>query len=94
MCVFGGRESSRFTALNTPLVQPLLLYCYPPIPSTGGTVHMVCRNKDKAEEARADIVKESGNKVNEFGPLSHLQIVCVGDFLHCLDIINQSVIIM
>ena len=24
---------------------------------------MVCRNKDKAEEARADIVKESGNKV-------------------------------
>jgi hypothetical protein len=55
---------------------------------------MVCRNKDKAEEARADIVKESGNKVNEFGPLSHFQIVCVGDFLHCLDIINQSVIIM
>lgn len=30
---------------------------------TGGTVHMVCRNKDKAEEARADIVKETGNKV-------------------------------
>lgn len=29
----------------------------------GGTVHMVCRNKDKAEEARADIVKETGNKV-------------------------------
>ncbi|XP_076833528.1 DHRS-12_like_SDR_c-like domain-containing protein [Brachyhypopomus gauderio] len=28
----------------------------------GGTIHMVCRNKDKAEEARADIVKESGNK--------------------------------
>ncbi|XP_012718641.2 DHRS-12_like_SDR_c-like domain-containing protein isoform X2 [Fundulus heteroclitus] len=28
----------------------------------GGTVHMVCRNKDKAEEARADIVKETGNK--------------------------------
>lgn len=24
---------------------------------------MVCRNKDKAEEARADIVKETGNKV-------------------------------
>ena len=24
---------------------------------------MVCRNKDQAEEARADIVKESGNKV-------------------------------
>uniref|UniRef100_A0A8C5EGV4 Dehydrogenase/reductase SDR family member 12-like n=1 Tax=Gouania willdenowi TaxID=441366 RepID=A0A8C5EGV4_GOUWI len=28
----------------------------------GGIVHMVCRNKDKAEEARADIVKETGNK--------------------------------
>lgn len=24
---------------------------------------MVCRNKDKAEEARADIIKETGNKV-------------------------------
>lgn len=30
---------------------------------TGGTIHMVCRNKDKAEEARADIIKETGNKV-------------------------------
>lgn len=29
----------------------------------GGTIHMVCRNKDKAEEARAEIVKDSGNKV-------------------------------
>ena len=25
---------------------------------------MVCRNKDKAEEARADIVRESGNTVS------------------------------
>lgn len=25
---------------------------------------MVCRNKDKAEEARVDIVKESGNTVS------------------------------
>ncbi|XP_073779345.1 DHRS-12_like_SDR_c-like domain-containing protein isoform X2 [Danio rerio] len=32
------------------------------IAKKGGTVHMVCRNKDKAEEARAEIVKESGNK--------------------------------
>ncbi|KAM6919806.1 dehydrogenase/reductase SDR family member 12 [Lycodopsis pacificus] len=31
------------------------------IAQKGGTVHMVCRNKDKAEEARADIVSESGN---------------------------------
>ncbi|KAI4809745.1 hypothetical protein KUCAC02_018610 [Chaenocephalus aceratus] len=27
----------------------------------GGTVHMVCRNKDRAEEAKVDIVSESGN---------------------------------
>ncbi|XP_059369847.1 dehydrogenase/reductase SDR family member 12-like [Carassius carassius] len=32
------------------------------IAKKGGTIHMVCRNKDKAEEARAEIVKESGNK--------------------------------
>uniref|UniRef100_A0AAY4EAM8 Dehydrogenase/reductase SDR family member 12-like n=1 Tax=Denticeps clupeoides TaxID=299321 RepID=A0AAY4EAM8_9TELE len=32
------------------------------IAKRGGTVHMVCRNKDKAEEARAEIVKETGNK--------------------------------
>ncbi|KAK2822347.1 hypothetical protein Q5P01_022412 [Channa striata] len=31
------------------------------IAKKGGTVHMVCRNKDKAEEARGDIVSESGN---------------------------------
>ncbi|KAJ3590548.1 hypothetical protein NHX12_008498 [Muraenolepis orangiensis] len=32
------------------------------IAKKGGTVHMVCRNRDKAEEARAEIVRESGNK--------------------------------
>ncbi|XP_061774837.1 DHRS-12_like_SDR_c-like domain-containing protein isoform X1 [Nerophis ophidion] len=32
------------------------------IAKKGGTVHMVCRNKDKAEEARAELVKETGNK--------------------------------
>ncbi|XP_061587098.1 dehydrogenase/reductase SDR family member 12 [Cololabis saira] len=31
------------------------------IAKKGGTVHMVCRNKDRAEEARSDIVSESGN---------------------------------
>ncbi|XP_030015763.1 dehydrogenase/reductase SDR family member 12-like [Sphaeramia orbicularis] len=31
------------------------------IAKKGGTIHMVCRNKDKAEEARAEIVRESGN---------------------------------
>ncbi|XP_008279411.1 dehydrogenase/reductase SDR family member 12 [Stegastes partitus] len=31
------------------------------IAKKGGTVHMVCRNRDKAEEARTDIVNESGN---------------------------------
>ncbi|KTF88327.1 hypothetical protein cypCar_00025882 [Cyprinus carpio] len=37
------------------------------IAKKGGTIHMVCRNKDKAEEARAEIVKESGNKINNAG---------------------------
>ncbi|XP_037124374.1 DHRS-12_like_SDR_c-like domain-containing protein [Syngnathus acus] len=32
------------------------------IAKRGGTIHMVCRNKDKAEEARAELVKETGNK--------------------------------
>ncbi|XP_041660316.1 dehydrogenase/reductase SDR family member 12-like isoform X2 [Cheilinus undulatus] len=31
------------------------------IAKRGGTVHMVCRNRDKAEEAREDIIHESGN---------------------------------
>lgn len=31
------------------------------IAKKGGTIHMVCRNPHKAEEARADIVRESGN---------------------------------
>ncbi|XP_029380206.1 dehydrogenase/reductase SDR family member 12 isoform X1 [Echeneis naucrates] len=31
------------------------------IAKKGGTVHMVCRNKDKADEARLDIVDKSGN---------------------------------
>lgn len=30
---------------------------------SGGTVHMVCRDKDKAEQARVDIVNDSGNTV-------------------------------
>ncbi|KAF3848119.1 hypothetical protein F7725_021147 [Dissostichus mawsoni] len=34
-----------------------------------GTIHMVCRNKDKAEEARAEIVKETGNKINNAGAI-------------------------
>ncbi|XP_014865074.1 PREDICTED: dehydrogenase/reductase SDR family member 12-like isoform X2 [Poecilia mexicana] len=31
------------------------------IAKKGGTVHMVCRNKDRAEEAKSEIVSESGN---------------------------------
>ncbi|KAM8850289.1 dehydrogenase/reductase SDR family member 12 [Spinachia spinachia] len=31
------------------------------IAEKGGTVHIVCRNKDKAEEAKVDIVCETGN---------------------------------
>uniref|UniRef100_A0A3Q2W550 Dehydrogenase/reductase 12-like a n=1 Tax=Haplochromis burtoni TaxID=8153 RepID=A0A3Q2W550_HAPBU len=40
----------------------IITMIYVMIFATGGTIHMVCRNKDKAEEARADIVKETGNK--------------------------------
>lgn len=47
--------------------------------SAGGTVHMVCRNKDKAEEARADIVKETGNKVT---PLLSWPFVLFSFFLN------------
>ncbi|XP_006637642.2 DHRS-12_like_SDR_c-like domain-containing protein [Lepisosteus oculatus] len=32
------------------------------IAKKGGTVHLVCRNKERAEDAKADIIKESGNK--------------------------------
>lgn len=31
------------------------------IAKRGGTVHMVCRNRDRAEEAREDIIYKSGN---------------------------------
>lgn len=31
---------------------------------SGGTVHMVCRNRERAEEARECIVSESGNTVS------------------------------
>ncbi|XP_010892869.1 dehydrogenase/reductase SDR family member 12 isoform X1 [Esox lucius] len=31
------------------------------IAKRGGTVHMVCRNKERAEKAREDIVRETGN---------------------------------
>ncbi|XP_069035163.1 dehydrogenase/reductase SDR family member 12 [Lepisosteus oculatus] len=32
------------------------------IAKRGGTVHLVCRNKDRAEEAKGDIVKNSNNE--------------------------------
>lgn len=32
----------------------------------GGTVHLVCRNKDRADEARKHIVEMSKNEVNVF----------------------------
>uniref|UniRef100_A0AAY4APF1 Uncharacterized protein n=1 Tax=Denticeps clupeoides TaxID=299321 RepID=A0AAY4APF1_9TELE len=32
------------------------------IAKKGGTVHLVCRNKDRAEEAREDIIKDTGNR--------------------------------
>ncbi|XP_010892870.1 dehydrogenase/reductase SDR family member 12 isoform X2 [Esox lucius] len=37
------------------------------IAKRGGTVHMVCRNKERAEKAREDIVRETGNTINNAG---------------------------
>lgn len=50
--------------------------------ATGGTIHMVCRNKDKAEEARADIVKETGNKVQ-----------CDSLFINKIDLHKQPLVL-
>ncbi|XP_064360952.1 dehydrogenase/reductase SDR family member 12 isoform X2 [Dromaius novaehollandiae] len=45
------------------------------IAKRGGTVHMVCRNKERAEEAKAEIMTETGNQ---------------SIFLHILDISNPK----
>ena len=39
---------------------------FPPPPPflSGGTIHMVCRNWERAEKAREDICRETGNKVS------------------------------
>ncbi|XP_041752750.1 dehydrogenase/reductase SDR family member 12 isoform X2 [Coregonus clupeaformis] len=37
------------------------------IAKKGGTVHMVCRNKERAEKAKEDIVRETGNTINNAG---------------------------
>ncbi|TRZ02752.1 hypothetical protein DNTS_005431, partial [Danionella cerebrum] len=37
------------------------------IAKRGGTVHLVCRNKDRAEEARQEIVEQSKNEINNAG---------------------------
>ncbi|KAG8000918.1 Dehydrogenase/reductase SDR family member 12 [Nibea albiflora] len=37
------------------------------IANRGGTVHMVCRNKDRAEAARDEIVERSKNEINNAG---------------------------
>ncbi|XP_068441885.1 DHRS-12_like_SDR_c-like domain-containing protein [Clinocottus analis] len=50
------------------------------IAKKGGTIHMVCRNKDKAEEARADIVKETGNKEVYVHILDLSETTKVGEF--------------
>ncbi|AWO99252.1 putative dehydrogenase/reductase SDR family member 12-like [Scophthalmus maximus] len=50
------------------------------IAKRGGTIHMVCRNKDKAEEARADIVKETGNKEVYVHILDMSETKKVGEF--------------
>ncbi|KAL0966491.1 hypothetical protein UPYG_G00295900 [Umbra pygmaea] len=41
------------------------------IAKRGGTVHMVCRNKERAEKAREDIIRETGN---------------TEVYVHCLDL--------
>uniref|UniRef100_A0ABM5GL88 Dehydrogenase/reductase SDR family member 12 isoform X2 n=1 Tax=Pogona vitticeps TaxID=103695 RepID=A0ABM5GL88_9SAUR len=33
----------------------------------GGAVHLVCRNKDRAEEAKKEITTETGNQINNAG---------------------------
>ncbi|XP_067419171.1 dehydrogenase/reductase SDR family member 12 isoform X2 [Emydura macquarii macquarii] len=33
----------------------------------GGTLHLVCRNKERAEEAKREIVTETGNQINNAG---------------------------
>ncbi|NXE46820.1 DHR12 reductase, partial [Casuarius casuarius] len=43
--------------------------------NSGGTVHMVCRNKERAEEAKGEIMTETGNQ---------------SIFLHILDIFNPK----
>ncbi|XP_067896442.1 dehydrogenase/reductase SDR family member 12 isoform X2 [Heterodontus francisci] len=37
------------------------------IAKQGGIVHLVCRNKERAEEAKAEIVKETSNEINNAG---------------------------
>lgn len=65
---------------------------------TGGTIHMVCRNKDKAEEARADIIKETGNKVQSDSPFKTLfffknnnsDTACYSEFVSCRKFMSTS----
>lgn len=40
----------------------------------GGTVHLVCRNKDRADEARTHIVEQSKNEVKR-----NICIICVAN---------------
>uniref|UniRef100_A0A9J8ATI6 Dehydrogenase/reductase (SDR family) member 12 n=1 Tax=Cyprinus carpio carpio TaxID=630221 RepID=A0A9J8ATI6_CYPCA len=37
------------------------------IAKRGGTVHLVCRNEDRAKEARKDVVEQSKNEINNAG---------------------------
>ena len=67
---------------------PVIVYC------TGATVHMVCRNLERGEQAKQDIVSESGNDVSKRIPLilhistqlscyiKHFGFVCV-ESIHC-----------
>ncbi|CAL1579745.1 unnamed protein product [Knipowitschia caucasica] len=66
------------------------------IAKKGGTVHILCRNPDKGEETRADIIRESGNtevhvhivdmsetrKVWEFGDTFRKQYTALNVLIH------------
>lgn len=69
VCVVYSTNKNTYTYTYTYIdtVKDILLSCCTTCFS-GGTIHMVCRNKEKAEETRAEIIKESGNKVRSRSP--------------------------
>ena len=50
------------------VIQTKLIVCVIPTSLVGATVHMVCRNSERGEKAKQDIVSESGNDVSSLPP--------------------------